>query len=121
MRRRSCRGAGSTTAALAHSSEHDLFRKPASTFRDHALELLLAFDRRRQIQRALHRAHLAMLLQHRVILHRRTLETFRAPHHAAHSGAAVTAAELIATEPTEPAEHRKAPLLALIKTVVERP
>src|SRR6266705_6215482 len=101
MRRRSCRGAGSTTAALA-------------------LEMFLAFDRRRQIQRALHRAHLAMLLQHRVILHRRTLETFRAPHHAAHSGAAVTAAEIITTKAAQPAEHREAALLTLIKTVVER-
>src|SRR5258705_7502407 len=102
MRQRSCRGAGSTTAALA-------------------LELLLALDRCRQIQRALHRADLAMLLQHRVILRRGTLETFRAPHHAAHPGATVTAAQLIATEAAEPAEHRKATLLALIKTVVERP
>src|SRR5215831_5065689 len=62
-----------------------------------------------------------MLLQHRVILHHRTLETFRAPHHAAKSGMAVTTAELIATKPAEPAEHRKAPLLTLVKTVVERP
>src|SRR5215510_10969293 len=59
-----------------------------------------------------------MLLQHRVILHHRTLETFRAPHHAAKSGMAVTTAELIATKP---AEHREAPLLTLVKTVVERP
>src|SRR5258705_5972389 len=62
-----------------------------------------------------------MLLHHWVILHRRTLETFRAPHHAAHSGVAVTTAKSITTKPAEPAEHRKAPLLTLIKTVVERP
>src|SRR3977135_2776642 len=62
-----------------------------------------------------------MLLQHRVILTRRTLETFGAPHDAAHSGTAVTAATLIATHPAEPAEHRKATLLTLIKTIVERP
>jgi hypothetical protein len=46
MRQRSCRGAGSTTAALAYNFGHDLFRKRVSTFRDHALELLLALDRR---------------------------------------------------------------------------
>src|SRR5215813_5354074 len=102
MRRRSCRGAGSTTAALA-------------------LKLLFALDRSRQIQRALHWTDLAILLQHRVALHRRTFETFRAPHHAAESGAALMAAKPVTAKPTESAEHRKATLLTLIKTVVERP
>src|SRR5262245_21429085 len=85
------------------------------------LKFLFALDRGRQIQRALHRADLAMLLQHRVVLHRRTFETFRATHHAAESGAAITAANIITAKPAEPAEHRKATLLTLIKTVVERP
>src|SRR5262245_17777109 len=116
MRRRSCRGAGSTTAALA-------------------LETLLAVHRRAHIRRALHRAH-------RPVWHHRTIETFAAPHEAARPEAvvttaeivtavtavtaaeivtALTAADIIATKPAEPAQDRKPPLLVLVETVVERP
>src|SRR5262249_31229162 len=63
MRRRSCRGAGSTTAALA-------------------LETLLAG--RAHIRRTPHRAH-------RRALHHRTVETFTAPHETTRAEAAVAA------------------------------
>src|SRR5690348_11309540 len=106
MRRRSCRGAGSTTAALA-------------------LKTLLATHRRAQILRPLHRAH-------RGVLHHRTVETFAAPHEAASEAAVATAeiitalaalaaTETIAAKPLEPAQHRKPPLLVLVEAVVERP
>src|SRR5262247_3860146 len=103
MRQPSCRGAGSTTAALA-------------------LEMLLAAHRRHH--RTLHRTHRGML-------HHRTVHTFGAPHEAARPRAAVTAAEIvtavttaaevIAAKPAEPAQHRKAPLLAFVEADVERP
>src|SRR5262245_1790398 len=104
MRRRSCRGAGSTTAALA-------------------LKALLAACRRHH--RTLHRAHRG--------LHHRTVETFTAPHEAARPEAvittteivtavaaaeivtALTTADIIAAKPAEPAQHRKPPLLVLIE------
>src|SRR5215510_1757023 len=107
MRRRSCRGAGSTTAALA-------------------LETLLAVHRRGHIGRALHRAH-------RPVRHHRTVEIFATPHETARPEAivttaeivtavaaaeivtaltpaeiitALTPAEIIAAKPAEPAQHR---------------